>query len=97
MMLNWARTTCGMMGRSPDFMNVTYAAWAAARQLPNRYRLQEKFSDFKTVDGVTLPTQEDIQFSQELQNGRTTLWDYDLKGLEIANNMGIDAKNFEVK
>ena len=30
MMLNWARTTCGMMGRSPDFMNVTFAAWAAA-------------------------------------------------------------------
>ncbi|MGE3536003.1 MAG: 4-hydroxyphenylacetate 3-monooxygenase, oxygenase component [Candidatus Tectimicrobiota bacterium] len=29
-MLNWARSTCGMMGRSPDFMNVTYAAWAAA-------------------------------------------------------------------
>src|SRR5215471_10900811 len=25
MMLNWARSTCGMMGRSPDFMNVTYA------------------------------------------------------------------------
>ena len=30
MMLNWARATCGMMGRSPDFMNVTYAAWAGA-------------------------------------------------------------------
>jgi 4-hydroxyphenylacetate 3-monooxygenase len=30
MMLHWARTTCGMMGRSPDFMNVTYAAWGAA-------------------------------------------------------------------
>jgi 4-hydroxyphenylacetate 3-monooxygenase len=30
MMLNWARQTCGMMGRSPDFMNVTYAAWAGA-------------------------------------------------------------------
>src|SRR5947199_8743365 len=30
MMLNWARNTCGMMGRSPDFMNVTYAAWAGA-------------------------------------------------------------------
>src|SRR6516164_5755653 len=30
MMTNWARTTCGMMGRSPDFMNVTYAAWAGA-------------------------------------------------------------------
>ena len=30
MMLNWARATCGMMGRSPDFMNVTFAAWDAA-------------------------------------------------------------------
>jgi 4-hydroxyphenylacetate 3-monooxygenase len=30
MMLRWARTTCGMMGRSPDFMNVTFAAWSAA-------------------------------------------------------------------
>ncbi len=32
MMLNWARSTCGMMGRSPDFMNVTYAAWAGAHE-----------------------------------------------------------------
>ncbi len=30
MMGHWARATCGMMGRSPDFMNVTFAAWAAA-------------------------------------------------------------------
>ena len=32
MMLNWARATCGMMGRSPDFMNVTLAAWGAASE-----------------------------------------------------------------
>ncbi len=32
MMLNWARSTCGMMGRSPDFMNVTLAAWGAAAE-----------------------------------------------------------------
>src|SRR5215470_13346221 len=30
MMLHWARATCGMMGRSPGFMNVTFAAWAGA-------------------------------------------------------------------
>jgi 4-hydroxyphenylacetate 3-monooxygenase len=30
MMMHWARSTCGMMGRSPDFMNVTLAAWGAA-------------------------------------------------------------------
>ncbi|MFZ0796491.1 MAG: hypothetical protein WCA13_02065 [Terriglobales bacterium] len=70
---------------------------AAARQFPNRYRLTEKFSDFKTVDSVTLPTQDDIQFSQELQNGRTTLWDWDIKGLDVSNNIGVDARNFEVK
>src|SRR5436189_1084288 len=38
MMLNWARATCGMMGRSPDFMNVTFAAWGAAA----RYFAQER-------------------------------------------------------
>src|ERR687887_913154 len=30
MMLRWARASCGMMGRSPDFLNVNFAAWAAA-------------------------------------------------------------------
>ncbi len=30
MMLHWARSTCGMMGRSPDFMNVNFAAWAGS-------------------------------------------------------------------
>ena len=32
MMLHWARRSCGMMGRSPDFMNVTFAAWAGAAE-----------------------------------------------------------------
>src|SRR5579872_7370123 len=27
MMLTWSRAHCGMMGRAPDFMNVTFAAW----------------------------------------------------------------------
>jgi 4-hydroxyphenylacetate 3-monooxygenase len=30
MMRHWARTGCGMLGRSPDFMNVTITAMAAA-------------------------------------------------------------------
>lgn len=38
MMLNWARATCGMMGRSPDFMNVTFAAWNAAADYFGRGR-----------------------------------------------------------
>jgi hypothetical protein len=73
------------------------AETAGARQYPNRYRLTEKFSDFKTADGVTLPTHYDIQFSQELQNGRTILSDWDLKGLEVSSNVSLDPRNFEVK
>jgi hypothetical protein len=70
---------------------------AAARQVPNRYRLQEKFSDFKTVDGVTLPTHDDIQFSEELQNGTTKLSEWDLKGLDVSSNVPVDPRNFDVK
>jgi len=70
---------------------------ATARQQLTRYRLTEKFSDFKTVDGVTLPTHDNIQFSQELQNGGTTLNEWDLKGLDVANNVPVDARNFDVK
>jgi hypothetical protein len=70
---------------------------AAAGQYQNRFRLTEKFSDFKTVDGVTLPTHDNIQFSQELQNGRTALNEWDLKGLDVSNNVPVDARNFEVK
>jgi hypothetical protein len=73
------------------------AETAAARQYLNRYRLTEKFSDFKTTDGVTLPTHYDIQFSQELQNGGTTLKDWDAKELEVTNNMSIDPRAFDVK
>ena len=43
MMLHWARTTCGMMGRSPDFLNVNFAAWAAAAD----YFAQNR-AEFKT-------------------------------------------------
>src|SRR5215831_8282883 len=43
MMMRWARATCGMMGRSPDFMNVTFAAWAASAEYFARGR--PKFPD----------------------------------------------------
>ncbi len=38
MMLHWARRSCGMMGRSPDFMNVTFAAWDGAAEYFGRDR-----------------------------------------------------------
>jgi len=73
------------------------AETSKAGQQQTRYRLQEKFSDFKTVDGMTLPTHYNIQFTQELQSGRTTVNEWDLKDLEISGSTPVDARNFEVK
>ena len=42
MMLHWARMSCGMMGRSPDFMNVNFAAWSAAADYFGLNRAQYK-------------------------------------------------------
>lgn len=93
-----APVTAGSPGKSGNGMSPGGSPETAqARLNPNRYRLTEKFSEFKTVDGVTLPTHYDIQFSQELQNGKTMLSDWDLKGVEVSNNMSLDPRNFEVK
>lgn len=43
MMRHWARTGCGMLGRSPDFMNVTITAMAAAADF-----FAENRPEFKT-------------------------------------------------
>ena len=38
MMTHWARATCGMMGRTPDFLNVSLMAMAAAGEYFARNR-----------------------------------------------------------
>ena len=59
MLLRWARTTCGMMGRSPDFMNVTFAAWAAAASYFGRGRPEfgeniRRYYDYISEHDLTL-------------------------------------------
>jgi hypothetical protein len=62
-----------------------------------RSQLEERFSEFKTVDGLTLPTHWNLQFTRELPNGSTTVSEWDLKEDQITNNMGLDPRNFEMK
>jgi hypothetical protein len=69
----------------------------SARQKDTLYVITEKFSDFKTADGLTLPTRYDLQFSRELQDGTTSLWDWDMSFTQISNNVGLDPRNFEVR
>ena len=42
MMRRWAQSTCGMMGRTPDFMNVTMMAMAAAGEYFTQNRPESK-------------------------------------------------------
>ena len=64
---------------------------------PERTTLEERFSDFKTVDGVTLPSQWNLQFTWELPQGTTSVTEWDLKEDQVTHNIGLDPKNFEVK
>ena len=69
---------------------------AQAGQLSSRYTLQEKFSEFKTVDGITLPTREEIHLTREPQTGRTILYEWNLTDLQAWNNRPVDSRNFDV-
>jgi len=62
----------------------------------DRTTLEERFDDFTTEDGITLPTHWTIQFTRELPSGTTTIMTWDLKE-EIRQNVPLDPKNFEMK
>jgi hypothetical protein len=77
--------------------NVGATITESSKLLPERSTLEERFSDFKTVDGLTLPSHWNLQFTRELPNGSTTISEWDLKEDQITNNMGLDPRNFDLK
>jgi len=72
------------------------AAQAGAQQ-ETRYRVEERFSQFKTVDGLTLPNHYMIHFTQERQGGNTTILVWDTSATRILENITVNPRNFEVK
>jgi hypothetical protein len=78
-------------------------------QHDNRYTIEERFSDFKPVDGATLPTHYRLQYTQEVQNnatrqadtanllGTTRIYDWDMAVDSIRHNLSLDAANFRMK
>jgi hypothetical protein len=77
--------------------NVGATILESAHLKPERTSLEERFSEFKEVDGLTLPTHWNLQFTRELPDGSTTISEWDLHGTDISNNMGLDPRNFELK
>jgi hypothetical protein len=69
----------------------------SSRQRQIRYTLEERFSDFTSTDGLTLPSHYNIHFTEELQNGHTAVYEWDMAAAEVSNNMTLDPRNFQVK
>ena len=69
----------------------------SSKQRQIRYTLEERFSDFKTADGITLPSHYNIHFTQELQDGKTTIYEWDMTATDVSENMSLDPRNFQVK
>jgi hypothetical protein len=68
-----------------------------ARQKSTRYTLEERFDDFQTDRGITLPRVYDLRFSQQLQHGSTSVYDWNMTAEKVINNPILDPKNFELK
>lgn len=66
-------------------------------QQETRYRIEERFSDFQTTDGLTLPTRYELNFTEELANGFTKSVEWDVKALRVLNNISLDPRNFVIK
>lgn len=70
---------------------------AAVPQAENRCRMEERFSDFYTVDGLTLPGHYNIHFAEELKNGISSVSDWEFTASQITNNVSLDPGDFQMK
>ncbi len=62
-----------------------------------RYRVEERFSEFQTVDGLTLPSHYDLRFTLEAETGATKTIEWEVRALNVNNNISIDPRSFQVK
>jgi hypothetical protein len=69
----------------------------SSKQRDTRHMIEERFSDFQTSEGLTLPSKYVIHYTQELQNGTTEVFEWDIAAEKFSTNVALDPKNFEVK
>jgi hypothetical protein len=77
--------------------NMSHTITESVNQQEIRYTMEERFSDFKTDNGITLPRHYDLQYTQELQSGSTNVNDWDMTADKLLTNLALDAGNFAVK
>jgi len=70
---------------------------ANARQSSTLRTLEERFSDFQTENGITLPRKYGLRYTQQLQDGTTNVYDWDMSVEKAVENPILDPANFKVK
>lgn len=69
----------------------------SSKQKETRYTIEERFGDFKTAEGLTLPSKYSIHFTEELQDGTTKVYEWDVTAEEVTTNRPLDPRNFQIK
>ena len=81
----------------PSTAQMDSAEARSARSQQTRYRIEEDFGDFQAVEGLTLPTNYQLRFTEELENGFTkSVW-WNVISNRVLSNVSLDPRNFEVK
>jgi hypothetical protein len=63
----------------------------------SRYKIEERFSDFKTADGLSLPSSYDLRFTEELQSGFSKSLEWIITPERVLNNIEIDPADFQIQ
>ena len=71
--------------------------FATAHEQEVSYSIEERFSDFQTDNGITLPRHYDLQFSQQPPNGKTSAYEWDMTAERVLGNPTIAPANFQEK
>lgn len=77
--------------------NMSHRVTESVNQQEIRYTVEERFSDFQTDNGITLPRHYGLQYTQELQSGSTRVYDWDMTADKILNNLDLAPGNFQIK
>jgi len=80
----------------PDTFRHVMTAYLLTIAGARRYRLEERFADFKSVDDLTLPARWSIRFTYGAA-GSGTIDQYDVIEEKISQNVTLDPNNFEIK
>jgi hypothetical protein len=69
----------------------------SSKQRDVRYSIEDCFSDFKVNDTLVLPSRYQIHFTEELQNGKTTVYEWEMTAAEVSTNISLDPRNLQPK